>query len=142
VIKQTTVNIAKQIAQQNLEVLKSAKQQIAPASEVIPQQAEGVEQSRSTPDNYSELEAHSKAESKRLLEALEAELAQIRKQREIREEQRKQQFDAQNQQTQSKPEFAAPVGKKSGKIKNAFGAMKKKLSDMSSRGEKQRNVSG
>lgn len=153
-MKQTTQSVAQRIAQENLELLKRAKEQVVQSPEIpselpqpqVEQQPAGTEQSRSNQENYLDLEARSKAESKRLLDALEAELLQIRRQREMRDQQRNQQLEMQNQQTASKPQgevYLPSSGKpKGGGVRGKMGAVKKKLTDLASRGEKQRNVSG
>jgi hypothetical protein len=140
--KQAAVNVAKRIAQEQLETLKNVREQVA-----TPERSTNIESeiSQKPPetvqaDNYADLKAKSDSDAKRLLENLEAEIAQIRARKKQIEENKKQ--TEQNTAVSTPSEFVAPVGRKSGKIRSAFGAMKKKLSNLGSKAEKQRSVSG
>jgi hypothetical protein len=137
--KQTAQNVAKRIAQEQLEFLKSGRDQLG----VLPEAASPTQESRQASveqqppqQDTKALEQRLNAEAARRLEELEAEMAKYRQQR----EQNYQQKIKAEQQVAQPAQVEAP--KAQGKVRKAMGAMKQKLTSMTSKAEKQRNVSG
>lgn len=149
--RQSAVAVAKRVAQEQLETLKAAKTQVGlPSSEQLPQspdQAPGSASNAASPqasgESNEQMASRLNAESRRLLENLEAELAQIRRKKEQEDLQKKQQVEqqkvVQSQEDQSKIKEAPTL---MGKMRKAMGGMKKKVQGMAGKREQQKNVSG
>lgn len=131
--KKTAQNIAKKVAQENLEFLKSARNHVAPTPETTPAQISPNQPTQEVQAD-DQLKAKVNADSKRQLDKLEEELKQIRTER-------------QQQISQSRQEpLIAPTAQKSpenpnppGKARRAIGGMIKRLTG---KREMQKNVSG
>lgn len=136
--KQTAQKIAKRIAQEQLEVLKSARAQISPETSQQTQQVESNQPSLQQ-EQTEQMKQKIAQESSQKLQALEAEIKKIREAREQAYQQRLQSSFAKATEGQARSEVPRVQSKRR---RGMLGAVKKKLSDMSGRTEKQRNVSG
>ena len=137
--KAAAVATAKRIAQENLEFLKSARQQIAPSVET-PQPASNqnvVTDEQRTDNNVDpQLEAKIKADTAATLAKLEQEVQQFRIKRAQEQMQRLQQPQQEPEQNQTQVELPK------GKMRKIFGGMKQKLKEVAGKRETQKNASG
>lgn len=149
--KQTAQQIAKKIAQEQLEMLKSAKTQVGlPTSEQAPVNMEMPPAQVQNPNNGQpqespeQMKARLDAESKRLLEKLESELAQLRQKRAQEDQARKQQEEqaALYKQQQEQQAAAAEPPTIMGKMRKKIGGMGAKLKQIAGKRETQKNASG
>lgn len=129
-----TSNVAKKIAEESLEFLKSAKGQVVPET----QTAAPAKMNPVAGPTKAEVELKNKidTQSKQLLDKLEEELRQLRQKR----QRQIQSYSSESlQETATQP---TQVFLPQGKQRNVFGGIKQKLKQVAGKREMQKNVSG
>lgn len=131
--KQAAASVAHKVADENLEFLKSAKNQVLPTPELVPLEQQVV-QEVSEPQVDPQLKAKIDADSKKQMDKLEAELKQIRTEREeqIAKNRKEQPHSVEASQ-------GSEVTNPPGKMRKAIDGMKKRLTG---KREMDKHVSG
>lgn len=134
--KQSAQDVARRIAQEQLEFLKSARNQVVTPEQ--PAQSQNNQAGEVAKDTENQQLAEKlAAESRQRLEQLEQEIKKYRVQK---QQNYNQQF--QGQQPIAKQEVKDVPVVASKRKRGMLGAIKQKITDMTSKAEKQRNVSG
>ena len=147
---QQVQSAARSIAQGHLETLKNASRQVGlPTPEARPTGPDEdfvFDDELAGLDQYQELKAKSEQDSKAILKRLEAEVSQMRARRTEVDSQRREEaqaiYSSQNSSLESETQnFSSSSEQKKG-LRGAIGAFARKVTSMTSKAEKQRNVSG
>jgi methyl coenzyme M reductase subunit C-like uncharacterized protein (methanogenesis marker protein 7) len=133
-MKKLAKQAAKQIAQEPLEVLKTVKKQVVQTEKTQRTEATVPVASEKIGEKGPYDEEKIKTQNKRLLEALEAEIEDIRKQKEQEEEEklRQEELEAKVEEEKKEKPLVEVVAKPSRKF---MGGMKRKLSKLKRKAE-------